>query len=366
MKIGIDARLWNESGVGRYTRNLVKNLIKIDKKNNYVIFILPKDRKEIESLVKKSWKVVDADFRWHSVEEQSSFPKVLKKEKLDLIHFPYFSVPMTYKLPFIVTIHDLIINHFPTGEASTLNPIVYKFKLKAYELVIKRAAKNSKAIITVSNTTKDEIVKHLKINSKKISVTYEGADDRIYNPVKKKLDENYFLYVGNAYPHKNLVNLIKAFNLLEKEKKNLKLIFVGREDYFYRELRASFQPKESIIFKGGVTDSELFSLYDNATALVIPSLMEGFGLPVLEAISDKCLVLASNIPTFKEIYKDNLLYFDQNNPSDIYKALKYTVDVKNAKVIDDKIKKAYEYSKQFSWEKMAKETLKVYEGSIGI
>lgn len=366
MKIGIDARLWNESGVGRYTRNLVKNLIKIDKKNTYVIFILPKDREEIENLVNKSWKVIDADFRWHSVEEQSSFPKVLKKEKLDLIHFPYFSVPVSYKLPFIVTIHDLIINHFPTGEASTLNPVVYKFKLKAYEIVIGRAAKKSKSIITVSNTTKDEIVKHLKISPKKISVIYEGADDRIYSKVKKKINEKYFLYVGNAYPHKNLINLIKAFNLLEKEKKNIKLILVGKEDYFYRELKASFQLKESIIFKGGVTDSELSALYDNATALVIPSKMEGFGLPVLEAISARCLVLASNIPTFKEVYKDNLMYFDQNDPRDIYRVLKYSVDLKNTKATDEKIKKAFLYSKQFSWEKMAKETLKVYEGSIGI
>ncbi|OGH05979.1 MAG: hypothetical protein A2W22_03585 [Candidatus Levybacteria bacterium RBG_16_35_11] len=358
MKIGIDARLWDESGVGRYTRNLVKNLAKIDKKNSYAIFVLPKDREEIEGLISKNWKVVDANFRWHSVEEQSAYPKVINKEKLDLVHFPYFSVPISYRAPFVVTIHDLIISHFPTGEASTLNPVVYKFKLKAYQLVISRAAKKANSVITVSNTTKKEIIKHLKINPKKIFVTYEGADDRIYS--KKKIKGNYFLYVGNAYPHKNPINLIKAFNLLEKEKKDIKLIFVGREDYFYRNLKSTFAPKDSIVFKGAVSDNELSSLYTNAVALVVPSLMEGFGLPALEAISAKCLVLASNIPTFNEVYKDNLLYFNQNDPMDIYRAMKYSLDKKNGKQIAMKVKKAYEYSKQFSWEKMAKETLKIY------
>lgn len=366
MRIGIDARLWDESGVGRYTRNLVKNLASLDKKNSYVVFVLPKNREEIESLISKSWKVIDANFRWHSVEEQSAFPKVLNKEKLDIVHFPYFSVPISYRAPFVVTIHDLIISHFPTGEASTLNPVVYKFKLKAYQLVISRAAKKAKAVITVSKTTKEEIIKHLKISPAKISVTYEGTDDRIFSKNKKKIQEDYFLYVGNAYPHKNPINLIKAFNLLEKEKKDVKLIFVGREDYFYRTLKSTFAPKASVVFKGAVSDNELSSLYANAKALVVPSLMEGFGLPALEAISAKCLVLASNIPTFKEVYKDNLIYFNQNNPKDIYKAMVYALDKKNSLAIKNKINKAYECSKQFSWKKMAKETLRIYEGSNSI
>jgi len=194
-----------------------KVIQKIDKKNSYVIFILQENKDEIKKLIGKNWEIVEANFRWHSVEEQSTFPKVLKKQKLDLVHFPYFSVPVSYKKPFIVTIHDLIINHFPTGEASTLNPIVYKFKLKAYELVIGSAAKKSKSIITVSNTTKKEIVEHFKVSAKKIFVTYEGVDDQIYGSVKNNTKEKYFLYVGNAYPHKNLTNLIKAFNIFERE-----------------------------------------------------------------------------------------------------------------------------------------------------
>jgi glycosyltransferase involved in cell wall biosynthesis len=366
MRIGIDARLWSESGIGRYIRNLVVNLAKIDKKNSYVIFILQENKDEIKKLIGKNWEIVEANFRWHSVEEQSTFPKVLKKQKLDLVHFPYFSVPVSYKKPFIVTIHDLIINHFPTGEASTLNPIVYKFKLKAYELVIGSAAKKSKSIITVSNTTKKEIVEHFKVSAKKIFVTYEGVDDQIYGSVKNNTKEKYFLYVGNAYPHKNLTNLIKAFNLFEREINDFKLVLVGKEDYFYRNLKSSFQEKDSIVFKGKVTDSELHSLYDNATALIMPSLMEGFGLPVLEAISANCLVLASKIPTFEEIYDDCPIYFNPNDPSDILRTMKYSIDPKNNKSISEKIKKSYLFSKQFSWSKMAKQTLEVYEGSVSI
>src|SRR5688500_13416898 len=98
MKIGIDCRLWNETGVGRYIRNLVGQLQEIDKKNEYVLFMLPKDVANSKwKMENGKWKIVLADIRWHSVEEQVKFPKILEKENLDLMHFPYFSVPIRYK-----------------------------------------------------------------------------------------------------------------------------------------------------------------------------------------------------------------------------------------------------------------------------
>src|ERR1035437_3845411 len=148
MRIGIDARLWEQTGVGRYIRNLVVNLQKIDKKNHYVLFIRNQDLESVEKQIKnKNWKIVETNIKWHSISEQVEFPLVLNKQKLDLVHFPYFSVPILYKRPYVVTIHDLIINHFSTGEASTLFYPLYFGKRASYKFIIKQAAKNAKKII---------------------------------------------------------------------------------------------------------------------------------------------------------------------------------------------------------------------------
>ena len=130
MKIGIDIRLWNQTGVGRYIRNLVLNLAEIDKKNGYVLFARSEDFQSIKSEIKNpNWKLVKADIKWHSISEQINFPSILNKENLDLVHFPYFSVPIFYNKPYVLTIHDLIIDHFPTGKASTLFLPFYYFKI---------------------------------------------------------------------------------------------------------------------------------------------------------------------------------------------------------------------------------------------
>jgi len=150
MRIGIDARFWNESGVGRYIRNLVFQLEKIDRENEYVLFTTNKNNLKLQN---PKWKIIQTSIPWHSVEEQIKFPRLLNSYNLDLVHFPYFSIPVFYNKPFVVTIHDLILHHFPTGQATTLHPIVYQGKRLGYKYIMKRAAKNSKKIIAVSEST---------------------------------------------------------------------------------------------------------------------------------------------------------------------------------------------------------------------
>ncbi len=377
MKIGIDARLWGQTGVGRYIRNLVKNLQEIDKTNTYVLFVRNQDHDEIQNSEFKiqnvKWKIVKTDIKWHTVSEQVRFASILNKEKLDLVHFPYFSVSIFYNRPFVVTIHDLIINHFPTGKASTLAVPIYRIKLFAYKLIIKKAAQKAKKIITVSNATKEEIADHLKIKENKIEVIYEAADDSLKlktenvklqtsNTKYKIQNTKYFLYVGNAYPHKNLEKLIQAFNKISNEYEDLKLILIGKKDYFYQRLEKENKSKR-IIFFGKATDSELSSFYSNAIALVSPSLMEGFGLPVLEAMSLKCLVIASDIPAFREIAQDNILYFNPQDVNDISEKLKDVIKNED-KYKKEKLVRAFEKTKNFSWEKSARETLRVYEETL--
>ena len=377
MRIGIDARLWNETGVGRYIRNLVWQLQELDKQNEYVLFVRQGIRDQGLGTREKNWKIVETDIKWHTIQEQLQFPKILEKENLDIVHFPYFSVPIFYNRPFVITIHDLIINHYPTGKASTLPSPIYYFKLMGYKFVIRRAAQKSQKILTVSQATKDEIVKHLGVSKEKVIVTYEGVERReqgIGNREKKEKTlpftlnaSPYFLYVGNAYPHKNLERLIDAFTLIVKDYPDVKLVLVGKKNYFYERLeqrvKAMYMDKH-ILFTGDITEEELISFYRHANSLILPSLMEGFGLPGLEAMEAGCLVIASDIPAFKEIYQDAAIYF---NPLEI-ESLSATI----RKVLTDRkkfqsfIEKGKKRLTNFSWERMAEETVKIYESSVGV
>ncbi|MFH0863619.1 MAG: glycosyltransferase [Candidatus Gottesmanbacteria bacterium] len=171
-RIGIDARLWNQTGVGRYIQELIKNLGEIDTGNQYVIFT---DENITNQLPVANYRQKIVDIRWHSLREQIVMPWIIWREHLDLVHFPYFSIPILYPGKFIVTIHDLILDHFDTGEASTLPWIIYKTKRLGYKLVMWVALRRAVKVITVSETTKQEIIDHYKINPEKIAVTYEAA-----------------------------------------------------------------------------------------------------------------------------------------------------------------------------------------------
>lgn len=366
MKIGIDCRFWGQSGVGRYTRNIVLNLQKIDQSNHFVLFVRKEDLLDIQSkITNPNWKIVEANIRWHSISEQLKFSRLIRKQKLDLMHFPYFSVPISYRKPYVVTIHDLIINHFSTGKASTLFYPLYLFKRQAYKYVIKNAAKNARRIIVPSKATMQEIVDHFKISENKIDVIYEAADEQITKESSSLPKfEKYLLYVGNAYPHKNLKRLIKAFTKIATEFPEIKLVLVGQKDYFYKRLEKENQ-SENIVFFDKASDSELASLYSKAVALVAPSLMEGFGLPILEAMSQKCLVVCSDIPSFREIAGDNVIYFNPLEENDIYKRLKEVIQNEN-EYKAEKIEKSFQRAQKFSWEKAAQQTLNVYESSLSL
>ena len=369
-RIGIDCRLWNETGVGRYIRNLVWQLEKIDTKNEYVLFFRKAEFESVQ-LTSKNFEKKLADIQWHTISEQINLPKILEKEHLDLMHFPYFSVPFLYNRPYIVTIHDLILHHYPTGKASTKSPFVYYVKYLGYRLTMQAAIMKAKKIITVSQATKGEIISHLHVPQEKIHVTYEGVDTHLV--AKKNLSftkvTKYFLYVGNAYPHKNLEKLILAFAMLrQKVVEPIHLVFVGKEDYFYKRLKQFVRDQglsSHIYFYEHISDTDLSLLYQHAVALVLPSLMEGFGLPALEAMANNCRVVASNIPSIQEICKDSAEYFNPQDKEDIFHVLEevlYTSsEYRKAKISEGK-----DLAKKFSWLEMAKESYKIYESCIGI
>jgi len=366
MKIGIDCRLWEETGVGRYIRNLVLNLQKLDKKNEYILFALNKDVSNIKhQVLSKNWRIVNANIRWHTLKEQLKFPQILEKENLDLMHFPYFSVPIFYKRPFVVTIHDLIQNHYSSGHASTLPFPFYHLKRIGYQKVLNHAVSKSKRIIVPLLSVKEDLIKILKVFGDKIIVTQEGFDPNIKKgkaseSVLKAANNPYFLYVGNAYPHKNLKTLIKGFSNV---KLGVNLILVGREDYFYKNLKE--KKNSNLIFLHDISDSDLFYLYANSIAVVSASLMEGFGLIPLEALGSGAIPVVSDIPAFREVCDDAAIYFNPKDTTGITDKLVKAINLEESEKKEIK-KKAEILLEKFSWQKMAKETLKIYESSIGV
>lgn len=338
MRIGIDARLIDETGVGRYIRNLMAQLASLDSTHEFVVF-LRKRQFDTYTLPNVRWSKVLADAPWHSLTEQIVMPAIFLQANLDLLHVPYFNVPLLYPGRMVVTIHDLTILHIDTGRATTLPWILYKLKRLGYRMLVWWAVHRSGQLIAVSETTKQDIVKSFGIDPARIHVTYEGVS---LQPSKEKplISEPYFLYVGNAYPHKNVEILIEA-----AAKANVRVVYVGKNDFFYKRL--GITPKT-------VSDDELANLYMYAKALVFPSRMEGFGLPAIEALSLGCPVICSDIPIFHEILGENAVYFDPANASELAALLQGNI-----------VKKKWK-SNAFRWETMARKTADVYESSVGI
>lgn len=372
MRIGIDARFYGTTGkgLGRYTQKLIEYLERFDQENEYVILLRKENWDQYTPYNNNFYKVL-ADYQWYTFQEQIQFPRLLYQQKLDVVHFPHFNVPVFFKGKFVVTIHDLILTHYPTIRASTLSPILYIFKHRAYKYVITKAVNKAQQILTVSEFTKNDIIKHFHLTDpSRVIVTYEGVDipnDSMSNDEKENLlkrfsiTKPYVLYVGNVYPHKNLELFLKAFKDIITRKKDLQLVLVGKEDYFFKRLRIQVEKTDlskTIVFTGFVSDSELFTLYANAQLFVFPSLYEGFGLPPLEAMAMGTPVVASRATSIPEVCGDAAVYFD---PKDIYDMIQSVESVlKDEEIRKKLIENGNKRIQNFHWENMARETLHVY------
>ena len=370
MKIGIDCRLFSSTftGIGRYTHELVDHYIKLnnklDKPHQLVLFFNKPEFKKFKEV--ENVKKVLVDAKHYSFAEQTKFLFKLNKEKLDIVHFPHFNVPIFYRRPYVVTIHDLTLNFFP-GQKMT------KFYHRlAYNLTIKNATKRAKKIIAISKNTKKDLIEILDIDPKKIEIVYNGIDERfkliqdasIFKKTLKKykISKQFLLYTGVWRNHKNLPRLLKAFKILKEEKNlDLQLVITGKEDPHYPEVKKTVNKlniTEDIVFPGLVDDEELIHLYNAAFIFVFPSLYEGFGLPPLESMRCGTPVVASNISSIPEVCgEENAIYFDPYKASDIAEKIHslYINSAKQAKLVEKGIK----YSSQFSWTTTAEETFKL-------
>lgn len=385
MRIGIDARFYGPigTGIGRYTQKLIENLEEIDRKSEYVIF-LRKENFNLYESANPNFRKVLADIPWYSLREQIVLPTIFRREKLDLLHVPHFNVPIFYQGKFVVTIHDLIKNEWRGSETTTKGPLECIIKRLGYSIVIRLAICRAKAVTTPSNYVKDRVVELFQVNPEKIMVTYEAgtllgkertvAERKVEDVVQKfKITKPYFLYVGNVYLYKNVGRLLEAIKILNEDpsislkvKKPVQLVLVGARDVFRERLEREILKKDVLKYvtlTGYVSDPDLIDLYREAEAYVQPSLSEGFGLTSVEAMSLGTPVVEARASCLPEVAGDAALFFDPYDPKNI--AAQLARVLRNKRLKSQLSKKGRARAQGFSWEMMARQTLRVYEEVSG-
>ena len=361
-KIGIDGRLISQTGVGVYIRNLLYySSRRIPKNWRVYLYLIDDDFKNFHFPYPHPYIKRRAPFRWHSFAEQLDFAHLLYRDNLDLVHFTYFTYPWLYRKKFISTIHDLTPLLFKTGKASTGNRLIFELKHFIFRQVLKSEISRAVKVITPTNTIKKQIIslfgEHLQ---RKIIPLAEGVDYQLFNlkannKLKKVFKKPFFVYIGNFYPHKNVSNLIRVFSQI---KKDVSLILVGPDNFFAKRLQQisiELWKKKKIIFYPNASKSDLVFFYQNALALIHPSLSEGFGLTIIEALYFGCPVIASDIPVFDELYRDNFIRFNPYRLDSLKEVIESFLQKKLIHQVDRVI------FNKLSFERMANETINLYQ-----
>lgn len=372
MKIAIDANeltLKENTGVKIYSREIIKALSLIDKKNEYILYAgLPIEAPYSYNAGNFKLKISKSRFfPW----TYTTFPDKIKKDKPDVLFMPiqtspFFKKPENIKI--VVTAHDLAFLLFP-NHFSAKN----KFLLNLHT---KRAVEMADRLIVPSISTKKDTIRFYKIEEKKIDVIYHGVtsflgDSLRFNEKERertKKDKPYILFVGTIQPRKNLTRLIEAFEIVKKTNKNLpnlKLIICGGRGWgasgIYEKARVS-EVSKSIVFLGSVEHNELKELYQNALIFALPSLYEGFGLPVLEAMSCGVPCVVGDNSALSEIADDHALLANAYSSADI--AEKINLFLKNDFLRNDFSRRSIKNAKNFSWAESAEKTLETFRKAM--
>lgn len=349
MKVAVDARMYKMSGIGTYIQNLTKN-------GCYQIAL--GEKKELENIPELE-NVIEFSAPIYGIKEQLKFPyKKLKKLAPDVLHVPHYNVPIFYKGDMVVTIHDL--THLVYSEF-----LSSKFAKLYAKIMMKIAIKKAKVILTVSEHTKKDLIKFFKVDENKIKVTYLGVKEELIEKSKEEVnylyerfniprDKKIIMYVGNLKPHKNLERLLTAFSRM-KNNEECVLLLVGKAFSNYNvlnEKEKELKIEDKVIHTGIVDDKELLDLYNLVDLFVFPSLYEGFGLPVIEAMACGTKVVSSNSSSLPEVGGDKIPYF---NPKDVEEMTK--VIEKELERVDTEEEKQsrIEWAKSFSWDKTSEE-----------
>lgn len=354
-RIGIDARLLFQTGVGTYLQNLLHEIARRPAADmDFFIYCLREDADFVQRELPQA-HVRTTRALWHTLDEQTVFLSDINKDKLDLMHFTYFGHPIFYKRPFIATIHDITPLLFRTGRASTKNALTYHVKHAAFAFVLRNQMVGSKAVITPTTIVKEQLLQLYGQSFKdKIFPLHEGVSYRLEEAVETRpaITEPYLLYVGNFYPHKNVLTLVRAF---AKSRSSYKLVLAGPRGFFLNTLLTSCTEAEKahLIIKDKPTLGELVGLYKRAAGLIHPSRSEGFGLPLVEAMHFGIPIVASHIPVFQELLGTSHYSFDPYEEVSIQEAISRFEQAKDKKINSLK--------DDFSFSRMTQSTMDLYK-----
>lgn len=360
MHIAIDARIINSS-TGTYVERLVHYLQEVDTTNTYSILVPTKDLNYFKP-TNPNFTVMAADFDNYSFDEQTKFKTFLDDLAPDLVHFCMPQQPLLYRGNHVTTVHDLTLLQTYNSDK---NWLVFHAKQLVGRYVFKKVAKTSAHIITPTQFTKNEYVKFAHIPESKVTVTYEAADvfvDKV-DPYKHPYKQ-FIMYVGQQSDYKNIRRLGDAHQKLLKDHPGLGLILVGKKTPAHKRNEEYFNSKgyQNITFTDFISNEQRDWLFTQCTAYVFPSLMEGFGLPALEAMGYGAPVASSSATCLPEVYGDAAHYFNPLDTDDMARAINDIIT--DATLRAGLIKKGYAQNKKYSWKHMAEQTHAVYMNAL--
>ncbi|MDD3711206.1 MAG: glycosyltransferase family 1 protein [Patescibacteria group bacterium] len=399
MTIGIDASRANrdfKTGTEWYSYYLITNLVKIDKENKYILYSdKPLNRAflndlDLDNNKNVKVKVLEWPFKYFWTMGRLSLEMIFRRP--DVLFVPAHSLPLFFPKKTINTIHDIafISNQSIYGQevlSSSSNRVdkFLRFLVKIFTLgrynfksidylkwSTKFALKRARKIITVSHFTKNDILKNYKkVKVDKIKVVYNGFPNNIYHLISDEasmnnvlrrygIEEPFLLYIGRMERKKNIYNLIEGFAYFKENNKDSreKLVLIGSAGFGYDEMRYMIEElclENDVIILGWVDEVDLPFIFNKAQIFIFPSLYEGFGIPVLQAMACGAPVLLSNIEVLQEVAQDNALFFDRFDPIDLSEKISNILN--NEDLRRELISKGLSHSKNFSWEKCARETL---------
>ena len=358
MKLVIDVRLINASGIGTYLKNIIPGIL-----HAFDVVSVLGNTAEIQLFDwSKNVEIIEFNAAIYSIKEQIQYPFIVPE--CDILWCPHFNVPL-----FPVKAHKIAATIHDVYHLSNKASISY-LKKKYAKILFQNAVRKSKTIFTVSEFSKAEILKYTNAKPEKLKIVYCGVDKSLFRNLKTagdlKLPPNYILYVGNIKPHKNLIVLLKAYvTFSEKFKSKYQLVFVGKKEGFVtgdsqiQNFIISNNLQKHITFTGYIDDSQIPGIYHKAKLFVFPSLYEGFGLPILEALASQTKVISSNAASLPEVGGEAVLYFNPNDHLELAELIENNID--DSSKNDFLFAQGEKQLEKFTWEKSIEEHLKEFK-----
>ena len=377
MRVAIDGKRYylNSSGLGRYSRSLINQLISIgDEENLEIILYRPKGKVKFEPKSQSHLTEITADYFFpghigNAIWRFTKLPSLINNSGYDLFHGPSHVLPGKLKCPSLVTMLDLIFMRYPQYFKA--------WDRNYYRISFEKSAQLADHIISISEATKADLINYFGIKEEKISVIYPGFDAVFSKLQQQKLDEikikfklprDYILYVGNIEPRKNILKLAQAFNSLQESSyidKDVHLLIVGQMGWYYKEIIDgidSLSSRDKIKLVGPIYGEDLAGFYQLASVMAYPSMFEGFGYPVLEAMRLGTPVLTSNISSMPEAGGNAAHYVNPESLDEIKDGL---CKLLNDKTYREKLAvKGTRHAAGFNTMRMTQETLEVYRKLI--